>query len=252
MIGEKDMDVYLNKISGYASAIDTMFQSKRTWTRKLEERLYNLEAYVLGDGGAIAFVEEDHDINDEAYQEFMGYLRKLIKLGQKHITLLRFIDLEFTVDGIHRGAQDDFDAHAKRLDNRIVRASTRLSTFGTEKSDWYKDKILTLDEVLLQCGIQMPEKITDESGAVWVKTVNGYVREDLTDVKDVMRGLYMLSIPSTFTAKCNLTEFAHIVKLRDKNSNAAPELQEMIESLLAQIEEKCSLFTRDFFYGIEN
>ena len=60
------------------------------------------------------------------------------------------------------------------------------------------------------------------------------------------------SIPSDFTAKVNITEFAHIVKLRDKNSGAAPELKEMIESLLKQVEDFCPYFTREFFYEIDN
>ena len=84
------------------------------------------------------------------------------------------------------------------------------------------------------------------------KTVNGYIREDLADDKDVKRGLYMLSIPSNFTAKCNITELAHIIKMRDKYSTANPEVQQLIESLLEQLEATCRLFTRKFFYEIEN
>ena len=97
----------------------------------------------------------------------------------------------------------------------------------------------------------MPEKIYRREVA-YVRTTNGYIREDLADDKDAKRGLYMLSIPSNFTAKCNLTELAHIVKLRDKNSNANPELRDMIEQLLQQIREACPLFTRELFYEIEN
>lgn len=250
------MDVYLNKISGYASAMDTMYQSKRSWTRELERYLYRIEKVATQwDGSLInksANFDDWKDCEHTRYhKDFHTNLQKLCNIGKKHITLLRFIDLEFTVDGIHRGAQDDFDAHAKRLDNRIVRASTRLSEFGSETSSWYSGKIIPFDRVLAYLEVDVPDTF-NLYGVNFVRTTNGYIREDLKDDMDVKRGLYMLSIPSTFTAKCNITEFAHIVKLRDKTSHAAPELREMIESLLAQIEDMCPYFTRELFYAIEN
>lgn len=243
------MNVYLNRISGYADAIVCMYHSKRSWNRDLENNVYMLEAANTSRYGVLTSTTDDKIKNS-----FIDMLEKTCKIGKKHITLLRFIDLTFSVEGLHRGAQDDFDAHAKRLDNRIVRSSTRLSEFGNEKSEWYEDKIITLDEAIKILDIDLPDKVykPTDNGYTFVKTVNGYIREDLADNKDAKRGLYMLSIPSNFTAKCNITEFAHIIKLRDKNSNASPELQEMIESLLTQIETACPLFTRDFFYSIEN
>lgn len=252
------MKVYLNKISGYASAIISMYMSKRSYTRKLEKDIYELEWSFTTADGTFLSTQDGRPMSERFYDE----LRKVCKIGQEHITLLRFIDLEFTADGIHRGAQDDFDAHAKRLDNRIVRASTRLADFnGDEKSEYYKGKILTTEEVLKvlypDTEAILPEQVTypfkDFGTEPYVKVDGlGYVRESELGNNDVLRGLYRLSIPSTFTTKCNLTEFAHIVKLRDKNSNAAPELKEMIEQLLVQIEERCPLFTREFFYDIQN
>lgn len=242
------MKVFLNKISGYAAAIVSLYHSKRSWTREFEQDVYYLERACTDYSGKLLY---DTSNPDERLQTFNDLLKKVCKVGKKHITLLRFIDFEFTVEGLHRGAQDDFDAHAKRLDNRIVRSSTRLSEFGAEKSEWYQDKILTLDEAIEELGKEMPEKIYRREVA-YVRTTNGYIREDLADDKDAKRGLYMLSIPSNFTAKCNLTELAHIVKLRDKNSNANPELRDMIEQLLQQIREACPLFTRELFYEIEN
>lgn len=242
------MKVYLNKISGYAGAITCMYHSKRTWTRELEQKIYDLEAFCTDYRGKLIYSEE---IPDGALQEFHDLLKKVGKIGKKHITLLRFIDVEFTVEGLHRGAQDDFDAHAKRLDNRIVRSSTRLSEFSNEKSKYYQDKILTTDEALKVLFKVLPDRI-NANGYAYVRTTNGYIREDLKDDKDVKRGLYMLSIPSNFTAKVNITELAHIVKLRDKDSNANPELKEMVESLLNQIKDFCPLFSRDLFYEIAN
>lgn len=81
---------------------------------------------------------------------------------------------------------------------------------------------------------------------------NGYVREDLADEKDTMRGLYMLSIPSNFTFKVDLTKFAHIVKERDVNSNAHPELIECIEKMISLIQEQIPQLTRDYYYSVQN
>lgn len=251
------MQVYLNKISGYASAILSMYMSKRSYTRDLEKKIYDLESQCTHWDGTLL------DFDTTEFSEFYSLLQKVCKIGSKHITLLRFIDLEFTVDGIHRGAQDDFDAHAKRLDNRIIRASTRLSSFGgDEKSEFYQDKILTTEEVLREHYPDLFEQLPKEiySSNPTTGEVNkylrvdglGYVREYFEEDNDVLRGLYRLSIPSSFTAKCNLTEFSHIVKLRDANSHAAPELKLMIELLLHEIVAKCSLFTREFFYSIKN
>lgn len=238
------MEVLLNKISGYASAITSIYTSKRHLTKEKVNDIYLMEKLNTSTRGAV--------VTDlETSETFCKEIEKVCKIGKKHITLLRFIDLEFTVLGIHRGAQDDFDAHAKRLDNRIIRASTRLADFQDEKSDWYKDKILTDREVLDIQGVSLPPAIVQD-GITYVKTANGFIREDLANKKDVARGLCRLSIPSDFTAKVNITEFAHIVKLRDKNSGVAPELTEMIESLLKQVEDFCPYFTREFFYEIDN
>ena len=63
--------------------------------------------------------------------------------------MLRFEDISVVVEGLHRGATDDLDSHAKRMDNRIIRSSTRLADYHEgEVSEWYEDKIITWDEVL--------------------------------------------------------------------------------------------------------
>ncbi len=51
----------------------------------------------------------------------------------------RFLDFSFTVYNLHRAGQDDLDSHAKRMENRIIRSSTRLADFAAgEMSDYYK------------------------------------------------------------------------------------------------------------------
>ena len=48
--------------------------------------------------------------------------------------------------------------------------------------------------------------------------------------RDVKRGLLMLSIPSNFICRWQLTEFSHLYKERNEFGNAHPELKEAVES----------------------
>lgn len=242
------MQVYLNEISGLWQAIVSMYMSKRSWTREREleiMRLYKMNYSNFG----MRLSSTDIPRSDEADFEYI--LNKLFKWAPKHITMTRFLDFSFTVEGLHRGAQDDFDAHAKRLENRILRSSTRLATYGNEKSDWYKGKILTTDEALQHMDVNMPAEMMVD-GKNYVKTVNGYVLEEYAEDKDVLRGLYMLSIPSNFTFKVNCTEYAHILKERDKNGHAHPELKECVEKMLRLIQNEISQLTREWFYSVRN
>lgn len=237
------MNVYLNEINGLWAAIDAMYFSKRSWTRAQEEHLKNLYAEHFDRWGRKI---------KEPNAEMQDLLNKTFKWARTHITLGKFLDFSFTVEGLHRGAQDDFDSHAKRLDNRIIRSSTRLATFGhAEKSEWYKDKILSTDEAMDRLGLAMPETIL-VNGETYVRAVNGYIREDLKDDKDVKRGLYMLSIPSNFIFKCNCTEFAHIVNERDAESHAHPELRLMIEECKAVLQENLPNLTTEWYRSVKN
>lgn len=249
------MEVYLNRIEGVADAIVSLYMSKRTWTKGIELQIRHTCDAVSDKDGMI-------DRRRPGYRDFTKLIEKIVKFGPQHTTLLRYIDFSFTVEGLHRGAQDDFDSHAKRLENRIIRSSTRLATFGCEVSDYYKNKILTTDQALDILGITIPEKILvptvtgnmmgGTEDISFVRAVNGYIREDLAEENDVKRGLYMLSIPSNFIFKVNCAEFAHILKQRDKNSHAHPELQEAVEKMLQAINAQYEWFTRDFFYSIQN
>ena len=239
------MKVYLNEINGLWAAIDAAYFSKRSWTREKEEHIYkvyirNFDRFGMRKRELVAF--------DSEMQEMMDML---FKWSKSHITLAKFLDFSFTVEGLHRGAQDDFDSHAKRLDNRIVRSSTRLAKFGNEKSEWYQGKILTTDEALAMLDIPRPAEIVID-GVTYVSCTNGYVREDLKDNKDVLRGLYMLSIPSNFIFKCNCTEFAHIVNERDANSHAAPELRLMIEKCKRLLQDEIPHLTTEWYRSVKN
>lgn len=239
------MKVYLNEISGLWNAIDSMYMSKRSWSRDRETEIKGLYCMCFDRWGKRA------PVTDEYEEQMNDLLKRLFKWAPRHITMTRFLDFAFSVEGLHRGAQDDFDSHAKRLENRILRSSTRLATYGAEKSDWYKGRILTTDEVLEAEGVKMPERYY-HFGVPYVRAVNGYVREDLAKDKDTLRGLYMLSIPSNFIFRVNCTEFAHVLKERDKNGHAHPELQGCVEQMLELIHNEIPQLTREWFYSVKN
>lgn len=246
------MQVYLNNINGLSNAIISMFMSKRTWTPELNADIIRVCSKFYDEMGLPKTNIVPRKDNLEDQNKLNKWLASLFKFGQRHFTMLRFIDFSFTVEGIHRGAQDDFDSHAKRLDNRIIRSSTRLATFSDgEMSDYYKGKIYTTDDICKMQNIDLPDKV-DINGETFIKTTNGYIREDLSNNKDIKRGLYMLSIPSNFIFMCNLTEFAHILKERDINSNANPELIYMIELVLNDLQKVFPQLTREYLYGIPN
>lgn len=243
------MKVYLNSIQGIPDAITSMFMSKRTWTRDKELEIRRVCNRVLDCTGRFQIGPFSKDPDVIQYNE---WLEKLYKWGRQHITMLKFIDLSFTVEGLHRGGQDDWDSHAKRFDNRIIRSSTRLAKFSNEMSDYYKDKIIPTDEMAEFLDIDLPDRIIAQDGQYYVKTVNGYVREDLKEDKDVLRGLYMLSIPSNFIYKVNLAEFAHVVKERNANGHANPEVKQLCEESVKLLTAAQPMFTRELMLAIKN
>lgn len=244
------MNVYLNQIAGIDDAIVSMFMSKRTWTRSLEYEVRSTCEKVLHRNGKLRTYKPG--TLDREFAQYNEWLDRLLKWGRQHITMLKFIDMSFTVEGLHRGGQDDWDAHAQRFDNRIIRSSTRLSTFSHgEISDWYQDKILPTDMALPELGIELPDTIQHD-GVTYVKTTNGYIREDLKDDKDAKRGLYMLSIPSNFIYKINLASFSHVFKERNKNGHANPEVKQCCEESLNAIQTFQPKFDRQLMLEIKN
>ena len=244
------MKVYLNAITGIDDAIVSMFVSRRSWTRELELHIYDVCRKVLNFNGSLK--EYDETLSAE-FEEFHDWLTKLLKWGWQHTTMLRFIDFSITVEGLHRAGQDDWDAHAKRFDNRIIRNSTRtkFSNFQYETSAYYQGKILPTDVAAQILNVQLPDTMTYD-GKTYVKAINGYILEEYRDDPDVKRGLYMLSIPSNFIFKVNLTEWAHVYKLRNSKGSANPEVCqccEMIADQLAQFHEELN---RELFEKILN
>lgn len=236
------MKVYLNEINGLWNAIDTMYMSKRSWTREREEHIKALYAEHFDRWGMLV---------KEPNAEMQDLLNKLFKWAPRHITMGRFLDFSFTIEGMHRGAQDDLDSHAKRMENRILRSSTRLAKYGNEMSQWYQGKIIPTDEALSILDVDLPDEIVRD-GQRYVRSVNGYVLDTCSEQQDVRRGLYMLSIPSNCVLKINATEFAHIVKERDNNSNAHPELKQCVEMMMEHIQRHLPMLTREYWYSVKN
>ena len=241
------MNVTVNSITGFEDAFVAMYMSKSTWTPELDKEIRFTCDTVLDRNGRIV-----KGCDSECLDKFNKWLEMLLRMGRKHITLLRYIDISIMTEGLHRGGQDDVDAHARRFENKIIRSSTRLAEFKDgEMSDYYKDKIITTDKALEILGIDIPETIQYE-GNTYVKSTNGYVKEEYKDNKDVKRGLYMLSIPSNFVSKINLCEWGHVFGERNENGSANPEVKQWAEEVMKQITDMHSQITRDYVPSIEN
>lgn len=247
------MQIYLKNITGYEDAFAALRMSKRSWTPEWDDMMRDKVQRATNRIGQLLIPDTTSERIVECNEFFKEQMRLIIKYGVEHITLLRFIDFSFIVDGLHRAGQDDLDAHAARFGNRIVRASTRLGHFnGKEVSEWYQDKILPIDVALKYIeGVSLPEKIT-ANDQVFVRGDNGYIREDLKDDKDAKRGLYMECIPSMFTFKVNLTEWVHVYKLRNKDTMANPEVRNACETMADLLESTNPFLTRGLFFKINN
>ena len=245
------MQVFLNRVDGIDDAIMSMFFSKRTMNRELEQHIRQ----VCRENQDLTCERGDvlGALKDELTIEMNDWLNKVFKWGKSHITMLRFLDLSFTVYGLHRGSQDDLDSHAKRMENRIIRASTRLGSFeGGEMSEYYEGKIIPTDVALAHLGITTPDEIEYE-GQTYVRGVNGYILKGMENQNDVKRGLYMLSIPSDFIFRINLTEFAHVYKERNAKGTAHPELKTAVEEMFEQIYDATNGFVnRELLMAIKN
>ena len=242
------MNVYLNEVTGVADALTSMYLSKRTWTRELEEQ-------IREDCKIIELIGSDKMKMSVIFEAIKNRTDKRIesfcKFAWKHITMLDFITLSVTVEGLHRAGQDDWDAHAYRFNNRIIRSSTRLADFGEdEMSDFYKDKIIPTEVALEMLGIEIPQTIETDDGT-FVLAEGGYVREDLKDNRDAKRGLYRMCIPSNFIFKINLAQWAHVYKMRNKNGSANPEVKEVAERIQDAVEKVLPWFDRDFIKKVE-
>lgn len=234
------MNIPYLRISGWGGAIRSMYMSNKNYNEELEAKIRKCEE---------AYNNMSETSCDDDAKWFENEINKVMKIGKKHITLLRYVDVEWVVEGLHRGAQDDFDAHAERFDNRIVRMSTRTTNDGklAEISDWYKGKILTFQDITEL--FNLPEEV-EKDGVIFARTPFGYIRKETIgslEERDVRRGLIPLAVASTFIVKCQITELCHVFRERNESGNASPELKMMIEDAISKISSICPALDRDFF-----
>lgn len=242
------MNVTVNSITGFEDAFVAMYISKRSWTPELDKEIRDVCNDVLDKNGNI----KTWTAKEENIEKFNKWLEMLLRMGRRHITLLRYIDISIMTEGIHRAGQDDIDSHARRFDNRIIRSSTRLAEFSDgEMSDYYKEKVIPTDEALNILNIDIPDSF-EYMERTYVKSPNGYVKEEYKDNKDVKRGLYMLSIPSNFISKINLCEWAHVFKERNDDGGANPEVKDWAEMVMKKITCIQKQITRDYVLSIQN
>lgn len=235
------MKVYVNSITGFPEAMESMYMSKRTWTPKLMKEIHD-----------ICHAVESHNASEEQTVKFNEMLGKVLKIGRRHITLLRFIDIAMTVEGQHYAGVADIDSHSMRFNNRIIRSSTRLADFTQDEfSNYYRDKVMSTEAMAEVLGVVFPDEITVENDK-WLKSPGGYIKAGYEADRDVKRGLYPLGIPSNFVAKINLTEWSHVFRMRNMDGGANPEVKEWAESVMEQITKKYPQITRDYVLSIEN
>ena len=247
------MKIYLNSIAGIDDAIIAMHMSKRTWNATMDDEIRHMCTVVNTRNGIFVPKAERGDNRlDKYFDTYQEYMTKLLKWGRLHITLLKFIDISVTVEGLHRAGQDDWDSHAQRFQNRIVRSSTRLASFSDgEKSDFYSGKIKYPFEAMKDMGSAIPDEYTDADGIIWVRTDFGYINKEHLGRKDVHRGLYPLAIPSNFIFRCNLTDWSHVYKERNAKSGANPEVKECCEAIADALIKSQPLFSRELFMEIK-
>ena len=247
------MKIYLNSIAGIDDAIIAMHMSKRTWNATMDYEIRHMCTVVNTRNGIFVPKAERGDNRlDKYFDTYQEYMTKLLKWGRLHITLLKFIDISVTVEGLHRAGQDDWDSHAQRFQNRIVRSSTRLASFSDgEKSDFYSGKIKYPFEAMKDMGTTIPDEYTDADGIIWVRTDFGYINKEHLGRKDVHRGLYPLAIPSNFIFRCNLTDWSHVYKERNVKSGANPEVKECCEAIADALINAQPLFSRELFMEIK-
>lgn len=276
------MEFKLYKIEGYEAAIMALRMSKgKYYSWGKAEEIQQLVHAVTDERGfligvhryqdklaAMGIAYEDHDRigtrykphnkitgdyskDIEEFQRLLG-LTKNNAMGEfTHHTLMKYIDVTFITEGLHRGAQDDLDAHAIAFNNRITRYSTRLAEITeTPLSDFYKDKLIQFSETPFYK--DMPDAINDGSGT-FEKTPWGYVHEKYATFpakngrdRDVQRGGMPIGMESNAIWKIDLASLRYVYHMRSKLSTANPELKIGIEQLADQLETSLPVFGEHF------
>ena len=262
------MNVYLESITGWDEALISLYMTRGNWTPELSEQIHKECNFMFTRNGLLNVSPDDAEylsVGEKAlYDSFMNRCKMLFNFGARHTTMMRFLDFAFVIDGLHRGAQDDWDAHAKRYDNRIIRLSTRVTSMKKLKneghdiimSDYYKDKVLTLGEAANILGIEFPDEF-EYNGKTYVRSINGYVDKN-EQTPDVKRGLYPLGLSSTFVFKCNLCEYPHVRSLRIRKTegllesgHAHPEIWDLVDMIDKELIENIPYLTEEWLNSVK-
>lgn len=298
------MKFHLYKVSGYEEAIMSLRMSKGkfSWESALavqdlvyvctnrhgflsdfhEYRCKLDELYLLDDGVQHPKITGDYWRDISEFKRLLNLVMDEAMGHHDHHTLMKYIDVSFFTDGLHRGAQDDLDSHAISFNNRITRFSTRLAVIDDVKvSEWYEDKVIPFHmahklirsisleklkemglrdwmtpdiEHLFAEGTNLPAEI-EHNGNIFKYTPFGYVLDKYVDMnpealirKDVIRGLIPLGTPGPALWKTDLWSLRYIYYRRGKLTKANPELKMGIEMLADQIEAKVPVFGDKFRY----
>lgn len=282
------MEFRLYKISGYEEAINSLRMShgkyfsipkadevqdlvyvctnrkgflatEREYRNKIEEVTFR----NLGKSRFHNKVTGDYKTDIAEFKRLLGIVMDQAMGENDHHTLMKYIDISFFTVGLHRGAQDDLDAHAIGFNNRITRYSTRLAVISEPKlSEWYQDKMIPFHDVIQQRqGIEgyvedpnLPKSVfvgNDE----FVYTPFGYVLKNYADMaennglrKDVMRGGMNIGMASDALWKSDIFNLRYIYFRRSKLTKANPELRIGMESLADQIEKHLPVLGEKFRY----
>lgn len=272
------MKVHLVSITGYAEAINALRMSKGKYYsyEKLRE-IQQLIDLVTDDRGFLAskelykqqfetamWVERERTQKNMkvtgVYQEDVLEFGRLLGLTkdnamgqQKHQTLMEYIDITFITEGMHRGAQDDLDSHARSFNNRITRFSTRLAEIDrVELSEEYQGKVIPYDPDILDI-----EPFIKVDGEIYKATPFGYVLEKYAQVpakngrdRDVQRGLMPLGMKSDAQWKIGASSLRYVYKMRSKFTKTNPELKKAMELLADELEKHFPVFGQHFRYEL--
>ena len=264
------MDFKLFKVSGYEESIMSLRMSKGKFYSWEAARDIQQLVYVCTDERGFVASEKEHDLKLTAlnsnrivgnkitgdYERDVAEFKRLLQLTfenamqkQTHHTLMKYIDISFITEGLHRGAQDDLDAHAIAFNNRITRYSTRLAEIDeVTLSEWYEDKVIPFSMAFDIIGADMPERIETEAG-VFCYTPFGYMLEQYAAIssknglhKDVKRGLIGLGTPGPALWKTDIFNLRYVYHMRSKLTKANPELKMGMEQLADEIEKRIPVF----------
>ncbi len=261
------MEFKLFKVSGYEEAIMSLRMSKgKFFSIPKAEDIQTLVWLVTDRKGFICDISEyenklatvyESGKVTGVYEQDVAEFKRLLQLTfnnamgeHKHHTLMKYIDISFFTVGLHRGAQDDLDAHAIAFNNRITRFSTRLAEIeDVQLSEWYQDKVIPFNDV----GKPVSGDFIIQDGKKFCYTPFGYVLEKFAQVpaknglaKDVQRGLMPLGLASDAIWKSDIFNLRYVYKMRSKLTKANPELKEGMEQLADQIEQNIPVFGEYF------